>query len=298
MGEPFERISGRAARVVGGAAGGDDDLADLTEVLRGQGQLVKCNPPVPDAGSDRRLDGTGLLHDLLHHEMLIAALLGRLNVPGDAADFFVDILVQTVENANRIPRQLGKLAVLEVDDVSRVGDQGGDVRGEEILVEADPQDERAGFPDGVHFPGLVGADDAEGVGALEPVRGLDQSFVHVALVVELDQVDDDLGVGLALKVIPIPDELLAEGQVILDDPVVDDRKAAVVREVRVGIFLRRSPMGRPARVADPGHARHVGPVVGLRAQVRDAAGDLADRDLRSVHDRDAGRVIAAVLQFL
>ena len=48
---------------------------------------------------------------------------------------------------------------------------------------------------------MVGERDDEGVAAVELARRLEDGLEGVALVVLLDQVDDDLGVGLALDVV-------------------------------------------------------------------------------------------------
>ena len=66
----------------------------------------------------------------------------------------------------------------------------------------------------------------------------------------LDQVRDDLGVGLGDERVPLALQLVLELEVVLDDAVVDDDDAAGAVAVRVGVLLGRPAVRRPARVAD------------------------------------------------
>ena len=51
------------------------------DILRRQMHVVQHHPAVPDAGGDGLADGLGLLEDLLEHEVGIAPLFRRGNVP-------------------------------------------------------------------------------------------------------------------------------------------------------------------------------------------------------------------------
>jgi hypothetical protein len=73
------------------------------------------------------------------------------------------------------------------------------------------------------------------------------AFALLELVV--DQVGDDLAVGLRLEGAALGLHLLAQGPEILDDAVVDERDAA--DDVRVGVADGRRAVGRPARMGDP-----------------------------------------------
>ena len=70
--------------MVGRAAGHDAHLADVLDLLPGESDVVQDDLSLSDAGGDGLAQGLGLLVDLLHHEVLIAALFRRVNVPLDA----------------------------------------------------------------------------------------------------------------------------------------------------------------------------------------------------------------------
>src|SRR5690606_4444279 len=110
-----------------------------------------------------------------------------------------------------------------------------------------------------------------------------------------DEVRDHFGVGLGAEPVPLSGQLLPQLQVVLDDSVVDDHDTAGAVAVRVGVLLRRTAVGRPARVADAELT-----VDRLAAQhfleLRQLAGAAADVHGAVAYDRDAGRVVAAILQ--
>ena len=77
----LDHVAADDARVVGGAAGEDDDPAQLAQLVLGEPEPLEHERAVADAVADRLGDGLGLLVDLLEHERLVAALLGALVVP-------------------------------------------------------------------------------------------------------------------------------------------------------------------------------------------------------------------------
>ena len=106
----------------------------------------------------------------------------------------------------------------------------------------------------------------------------------------------DLGVGLGLELVALGDELVLERLVVLDDAVVNDGDA-VAREVRVRVGLGHAAVRGPARVRDAEPARER---LRLRACVSSCATLPTVRrkpSLRfALHDGEAGRVVAAVLE--
>ena len=77
-------------------------------------------------------------------------------------------------------------------------------------------------------------------------RVLEPVVLHLAL----DEVRDDLGVGLGDERVPFLLQLLLQIEIVLDDAVVDDDDAAGAVAVRVRVLLGRTAVRRPARVAD------------------------------------------------
>ena len=296
--ELLDDVLAHAAGIEGGAAGGDHDLVDLLQVLIGQGEVVQDDLPLVDAGLDGGLQGVGLLHDLLEHEVVIAALLCGGNVPGDAGDLHLDLLADGIVHGDAVGGDVCDLPVLQVDHVLGVGHQGGDVGREVVLPHAHAQDQRGGMAGGDQAALFILAEDAQGVGALQTGHGLFDSLHQVALVVQIQQVDDDLGVGLALEPEALGLQLLPQGGIVLDDAVVDDGELVVVAHMGVCVCIGGFPVGGPAGVTDAGCTGHGVTTLDLCVQVLDHADGFFHMDAVLSQNSDAGRVIASVLQLL
>src|SRR6185437_2099164 len=111
----------------------------------------------------------------------------------------------------------------------------------------------------------------------------------------LDQMRERLGVGLGAEMMALALEPRAQRGRVLDDAVVDQRDLAGTVAVRVGILRVGRSMRRPARVRDPRRAVHRLGGDEL-TQAGDAAYQLAGDDAFAVLNRDAGRVIPAILE--
>ena len=141
-------------------------------------------------------------------------------------------------------------------------------------------------------------EDTQGVGALQTGYGLLDGLHQVALVVQVQQVDDDLGVGLALELEALGLQLLPQGGIVLDDAVVDDGELVVVAHMGVSVCIGGFTMGGPAGVTDAGCTGHGVTPLDLCVQVLDHADGFLHMDAVLAQNSDAGRVIASVFQLL
>src|SRR5262249_39838219 len=131
---------------------------------------------------------------------------------------------------------------------------------------------------------------------------------EIAVVLALDQVGDDLGVGLRGELVALGLQVAAELGVVLDDPVEDDVDLVLTVAMGMGVLLGRPAVGGPARVTEADGRRGRGdgdrpaPVRGVLlhgdAQVREIADSAHAVDLAVRDHRNAGRVIASVLELL
>ena len=106
---------------------------------------------------------------------------------------------------------------------------------------------------------------------------------------------DHFRVGLGFEAVAFALELPFELEIVLDDAVVHDHEVAAAVAVRVGVFLSRPAVGRPAGVADTVVAVHrmgandvLEPVEFARAP--------AHVDFAAAHQGDPGRVVASILE--
>ena len=126
-----------------------------------------------------------------------------------------------------------------------------------------------------HQVGVVGVHHGQGEGTPYPGQGgahrPGEPVVGIGGQVRLDQVGQDLGVGLRLQVVAVGDQLVGELDVVLDDAVVDQGQAPGAVGVGMGVLLVGAPVGGPAGVADAGRRPSRG-LVGALDQVVEGAG--------------------------
>ena len=252
----LDRVAADQARVVGGAAGDDDDPLDAAQQLvveLGQVHAVGADRAVGDRLGDR----VGLLVDLLEHERLVAALLGGVGVPVDLVRLALERLAVGGQELRALGRQDDELVVLERLDGARVREEGGDAGGEELLAVAAADDQRALLAGADQHAGLVGGDGDERVVAAQAVvgaaRGLDEAvLVEVA---RRSGARSPRRRSPSVKTRARGEELLLELHVVLDDPVDHDVDAVLGVVVRVRVLLGHAPVRGPARVADAGRGR-------------------------------------------
>ena len=181
-------------------------------------------------------------------------------------------------------------------------DERGDVRADEHLAVADAEHQRRGASGGDDGVGLVGVGEHQGEVALQPAQHgqhgrREIAGVLAALVLPGDEVDRDLGVGVAGELDACGLQLGAQRREILDDPVVDDRDLSRRVAVRVGVAVGGTAVGRPAGVTEARPAAEGGRIrlAERRFQIGQSTRAAADRQAAgAIQQRDAGRIVSAV----
>ncbi|GAA3057848.1 hypothetical protein GCM10020000_45680 [Streptomyces olivoverticillatus] len=142
-----------------------------------------------------------------------------------------------------------------------MGDEGGDIRGKEVLAVADAHHQGRIAPGAHDHVRLVGVHGDEREGALQAAADLPHGLGQVAAGGEGlgQQVGDDLGVGLGAEGVAAIGQLGAQLGEVLDDAVVDDGHPARVVQVRVGVGIRGAAVGGPAGVPQAGRPGGQGP---------------------------------------
>ena len=272
--------------------GGRQLRQHIVEAAELDAALARAHAPAHGVGHRLRL-----LHDLLEHEVLVAPLGDLLEVPVELVDLLRDRRAVDLEHLVAVGPHDGHLAVGEIDDLLGELDERARVGADEVLALADAQQQRAAVARDHQQVGLVEAQRHDAVGALDArerlADGLGEGEVGLLLDL-LDELGQHLGVGVALEGVALPDELLLDGGVVLDDAVVDDREATVTRRMRVRVEVARRAVGRPAGVPHADGALD-GAAVEQLGQFVDLALLLADLE-RAVQDGDARGVVAAVFE--
>ena len=131
----------------------------------GEGDLLEHHFPQVgvDAAPEGVNQGPGLLKDLLLHEVLVARLLRHGRAPGDGVLRALDALAFPVQQQKLPIPQHHEIVVFQKDHPAGIGQDGGDVRGQEVFALTQPQDQGAFLAGRHQHAGLVGVDDGQGV---------------------------------------------------------------------------------------------------------------------------------------
>ena len=287
--------------MVGGTAADDVDAVDGADGLLVQGQLGKVDAAILQARRKRIADSGGLLVDLLHHEMLEAAFFGCFGVPLNGGSFVLNGLFVGVEKLNGIGRQARDLEIVNVIDGTGIFEQRGHVRSNQRAALGLADDERAVLAGSVDRAGFIGKQHAQRVRAAhmqhcagDGVQRVAGGLAHIIVVQQLGQ---NLSVGLGRKGEALVGQALFDLEIVLDDAVVHDGNFFIVGVMGVCIDDRGLTVGGPAGVADAAAAGEGAAAVRHLAQYFQAALCLDDFDLAcGVLHGKTSRVIAAVFQ--
>ena len=175
---------------------------------------------------------------------------------------------------------------------------GRHVGGDVVAVLPVAQQQRGVLPGGDEGVGVVRADDAQGVGPLQPPQAAAHGLQHIAalIVVELQKLGHHLGVGVRGEGGALLEQVILDLLVIFNDAVVHQGDGPVFADVGMGVDVVGLAVGGPAGVADAQTPLQV------RAAV-DQVGEHFETALTLFHLQspafgahgDAGRVVAPVL---
>ena len=254
--------------MVGRAAGYDEYPVKAADEVLIKAQLIENDLAFLYSRGDGLAHGLGLLHDLLEHEVRIAALFGSADVPVDIAVLFLDGLAVFIKDLDAVGGDEGDLAVVHICHIARMLDERSNVRGDEIAAVTVAEEQRRILACGDEAVGRVLAHDTQGVCALDAVEhAVDRGHKVPAAVIEiLEQLRDDLGIGLGAEVHTLRDKKFLYLNIVLDDAVMHDGDVPALTQVRVGVYVVRFAMRRPARMADAERAGEAASVIRQRLE--------------------------------
>ena len=188
-----------------------------------------------------------------------------------------------------------QVVVFQEDHPPGIGQDGRDVRGQEIFALPQAQDQGAFLAGRHQHPRLLGIDDAQGVGAPDGRQSLAHRLQILQPLAQIlgDEMGDDLGVGLRRELVALLKELLLHLQVVFDDAVMDHGDG--VHQVGMGVGLGGAAVGGPAGVADAHLARQGLPAQQL-VQFDQFAHAAANGQAVIADHRHPRRIIAPILQ--
>ena len=240
--------------MIGRAAADDVETMDIPDGLLVKGQLGQVDLAVLEARGDRIADSGGLLVDLLHHEVLVAALLRGLGVPLNGGGLAGDGLLVDVEEFDGVRGQACDLEIVNVVDRAGVLEQCRHIGGDDGTVLTLANDERTILAHGIDDTGLIGKKHAQRIGAAYMQHhagdGIQRVACRFAGVVVVQQLCHDLGVGLRDKGKAFVEQTVLDLLIVFNDAVVHHGDLLVTGIMRVRVDHRRLPVSGPTGMAD------------------------------------------------
>ena len=297
LGQRLDQILSDQCRMPRGAARQQRDLVDRAQRgVRNIEVLEEDSPRIErHAPEDGVAAGRGLLVDLLEHEVLVAALLRRDRIPEHALRRLRDFTPRIVGELHAGAGDHRHLLVGEEDDVACVAQNRRNIGSNEKLLISQPDDDRRTVANGDNLLRIVRGHEHDREHAAHRHQGAPHGVLEaVVLHFALDEVRDDLGVGLGRELVTLRLQFPLQVEVVLDDAVVHDDNAAGAVAMRMGVLLGGTAVCRPARMADSVEA-----VERLFADGAFQVGQLprrpSQRNAVSTDQRDAGGVVTAIL---
>ena len=289
------------ASVEGRAAADQHHPLDPVELGLGEpevlelGRAVGVNPPHEGVCECSRL-----LMDLFRHEVVISVASRGDEIPSDPEGLELTLSAVETDDRDRTGPDLGDLVIRELvqrpgspEECRYVG------RDKAYPIDLSQDEWRRPSCRRDHLR-LVGAHGREREVTAKLGHAASQRLGEAGPICELplEQVGDDLGIGLGGPCVALDGQLLPELLVVLDDAVVHDRHAAGAVAMRVGVALDRGPMGRPARMTYAGAhvSRRAGGCLPQCLQRVAPHGVALSPQAVVADEDDPRRVIAAVLQ--
>ena len=159
-----------------------------------------------------------------------------------------------IEHAKARQPDLGHIAFLEVGDAVGGPRERERIRGEEVLVRADADHQRAAGARPDHAVRLALREHGNRIGAGEALGSAAHRIEKAAGVQAVHQVRDHLGVSLGLEGVALVFQLGAQLIVVFDDAVMHQRDFAAGKD-GVRVVRHRRAVRRPAGVRDAGLRR-------------------------------------------
>ena len=227
-----------------------------------------------------------------------SALFGGLHVPIRREKLFGgrDVVSAEVVERDAVGRQDGQLLLFDQIIFSCVCQNGGDVGGDKALIFPNADNQGTVLADGKELVGNVLKQNAEGVRALKTADSTDDGVCRISVVIIIDQMCHNLGIGIRNKRVAHRLKRTLQRQIVLNDTVMHKRNTAVRMGMRIDIGWL--PVGGPAGVTDAD-------VAGRRTgrdktvfEIGKPSLSFFYRNVSVFEHSNTGRVIAPILQLL
>ncbi|OQA74799.1 MAG: hypothetical protein BWY31_04736 [Lentisphaerae bacterium ADurb.Bin242] len=228
--------------------------------------------------------------------MVESAFAGGGHVPGDPGDFPLHGHVGNGAEFHFSGREDTHFAVVEINDVFRIGGQSRHVAGEHVRAVAHSDHDRTAVPRGHDQPGMLRGDHRDPVGSDQLLEGGGDRLDKVPVIIFGDQVRDHLAVRVRQKRVSGCLQTLPQRRMVFDDAVVNDGDFPFGIQMRMRVLFQRRSVRGPPCMGDSRRAFEVQSVqVSFICQIYDFSNGLYGHETIPVQAQSR-RVISAVFQ--
>ena len=296
--ERLDPVPGDATGMVARTAGDDVDILDVCEHsgrLRSQG--ISDDLAALDAPVQRVCEGAGLLEYLLEHEVPVWPLFGRIGAPLRLVHLPIHGLTVRTEDIYFAAGNLGYIALLQVNEALRDRQQSRHTARNKVLADAETYHQRTCNAADHYAVRILRINHQQRKGAGKTGNRFLHGFDKVATLLQMivNEVRRHFGIGLGNELVALRFELGLDLEVVLYDPVVNNRNA-IAGHVRMRVGLGNTAVRGPTRM---GYAQQASQRI--RPNLVLELGHLADRlaqpdRLVAAENGDTGRIITTIFE--
>ena len=278
------------------------DILDLTQSFIGQAVIFKNNRIVLDARADRAGHRLRLLHDLLEHEVLIAAFFRCGQIPVNRLHRLINYITEFVHDRDAVRPDDCNLVIIQNDILLGAANDRRYVRRDHVFALAHTDNQRAGTARRDDLLRIIHGDHTQRIRTAHTLHRIQHGLRQVLLLAGVQivhQMRDRLGIGFGLEGIAVRLQAFAQLLVVLNDTVMHYRDLALAvtpAEMRMRVTVGRFAMRRPARMADAAGAVQPALFFDLFLQIGDPSLRFDNAQPVLCKRRNTSGVIAAVFQ--
>ena len=297
----LDHILDRNPYMIGRAAADDIDLIQIPEHFLRKAGFLKINSAVlADHRMDRVLYRTRLFMNLLQHEVRISALLRRLCIHLHLRGCFLNFFLVNVIEGDLVRLEDAYLHIVNVIHRPGVFQDGRNIRCKIGFSVSDTDDHRRILSCDKNFARIILDHNGKCVGAAHAHHHMrncmDRSEI-VLLHIELNQVDDHLGIRVGIEMIVMAQQLVLDILIVLNNAVVNTDNRLIVADMRMRIVLTGFSVCRPARVTDSAAALYRKAVVCFLLEDLQPALGFYNFEVPAVRtNRESCRIITTIFQ--
>ena len=244
--------------MVSRTTGNDIDSLKRSQFLICKPCLGKINVSLFYIRANGILNGFRLLMDLFQHKVLIAALLSSSCIPLDLHNVFFNFFTVDIIEMDLITRKLRNFKIADIINPSGLIQDRRNIRSNKTSVLALSNDQRTVLAGCKQFTRIVLENSTKSIRTADTEHCSGDCFQRGSgfLIVVIYQLHSHFCICLRIERITGTKKLRLQFLIILDNSIMNKYYGLIICTMRMGIYLRRLSMSRPAGMTDAAGTRY------------------------------------------